>query len=187
MKEKQNKKIKNNKKFDHSSKKYRKSIVEAMDEEKTKKYGFEKAYIIFENSINRLEKEGDSAEHLGVEYLRKRKLLSDNYRTNKIIALNTIKIEADIIDYDRKIIYETKSRKTAKSAKQAVIKKWKTFEYDRKGSNYENYQFIGILVANYENGQVVKGLTNCTDRTLDDTKIKEEFKRYFEKLNRFKK
>lgn len=167
-------------------KKYRKSIVEAMDEEKTKKYGFEKAYFIFERSINRLQKEGDEAEQMGVDYLKSKGLLSDNYSLNRVIALNTIKIEADIIDFDNKIIYETKSRRTGKLAKQAVIKKWKVFEYDKKNSNYENFKFKGIIVANYENGKKVKGLVDFEKKELDDTHVKKDFEKFYEKLEQFK-
>ncbi|MFV0288271.1 MAG: hypothetical protein ACK5HR_02290 [Mycoplasmatales bacterium] len=167
-------------------KKYRKSIVEAMDEEKTKKYGFEKAYFIFERSINRLVKEGDEAEAMAVEYLKQKNLLSSNYSLNRVIALNTIKIEADIIDFDNKIIYETKSRRTGKLAKQAVIKKWRVFEYDKYNSNYENFQFKGIVVANYEDGKQVKGIVNFENKKLDNTHVKQDFEKYYAKLEEFK-
>lgn len=168
-------------------KKYRKSIIEAMDREKTEKYGFETSYYIFERSINQMEKAGDEAEKMALEYLRKKQLLGKNYSTNLVIVLNRIKIEADIIDYDNKVIYETKSRKTGKLAKQAVIKKWKTFEYDKKNSNYEFFKFKGIIVANYDSGKKVKGIVDFENKKLDDTKIKEEFSRYFDKLNELKK
>lgn len=175
------------KKKKNYKKMYRKSIVEAMDIEKTKKYGFDTAYFIFERSINRLEKEGDEAEEMAVEYLKEKNLLSNNYSTNRIIALKNIKIEADIIDYDNKIIYETKSRKTGKLAKQAVIKKWRVFEFDKKGSIYQNFQFKGIMVANYNNGKQVKGIVHFENKKLDDTKIKAEFEKFYIKLEELKK
>ncbi len=168
-------------------KKYRKSIVEAMDPIKTQKYGFDTAYFIFERSINRLEKEGDEAEEMGLKYLKEKNLLSDNYSTNRVIALNNIKIEADIIDYDNKVIYETKSRRTGKLAKQAVIKKWKVFEFDKKRSNYENFKFVGIMVANYTSGKKVKGLLHFDKKELDDTKVKEDFDKFYKKLEELKK
>ena len=167
--------------------KYRKSIVESMDVEKTKKYGFEKAYFIFERSINNMAKEGDIAEEKAVNYLKEKNLLSDNYSLNKIIALNNIKIEADIIDYDNKIVYETKSRKTGKLAKQAVIKKWKVFEFDKYSSRYENYQFKGIIVANYKDGQQVKAIIHFEDRELDDVKVRKDFEKFYATLNELKK
>lgn len=174
-------------KNDFKTKKYRKSIVESMDEVKTEKYGFETAYIIFERSINRMSKDGDEAEEMAVKYLEDKGLLSNNISLNRVIALNNIKIEADIIDYDNKVIYETKSRRTGKLAKQAVIKKWRVFEFDKKGSNYENFDFKGIAVANYETGKKVKGIIEFDGKELDDTKIKEEFNNFYIKLARMKK
>ncbi len=175
------------KKNNNYKKMYRKSIIEAMDFEKTKKYGFDTAYFIFERSINKMEKEGDEAERLALEYLKEKGLLGKEYSENRVIALKNIKIEADIIDYTNKIIYETKSRKTGKLSKQAVIKKWKVFEYDRKGSNYENFEFKGILVANYANGKKVKGILDFKDRKFDDTKVKEDFDKFYKKLEELKK
>lgn len=168
-------------------KKYRKSIVEAMDTEKTKKYGFDTAYFIFERSINNMAKEGDEAELMALEYLKQRKELGENYATNKIIALNNIKIEADIIDYDKKIIYETKSRKTGKLAKQAVIKKWKVFEYDKYNSNYEKFKFKGIIVANYTDGKKVKAVLSFDNKKLEDKKVRQDFESYYTRLNELKK
>lgn len=167
--------------------KYRKSIIEGMKSEKVKKYGFEKSYIIFENSINRLEKAGDEAERMAIEYLKDRDMLSKNYSTNRVISLGTIKIEADIIDYDNKVIYETKSRRTGHLAKQAVTQKWKTFEYDKKRSGYQNFEFRGIIVANYDHGKVVKGVVTFENKVLDETKIKQDFIKYFERLRELKK
>ncbi len=182
------KKTKHYKKKNKNYKKmYRKSIIEAMDFEKTKKYGFDTAYYIFERSINRMEKEGDEAERLALEYLKEKGLLGEEYSENRVIALKNIKIEADIIDYTNKIIFETKSRKTGKLSKQAVIKKWKVFEYDRKGSNYENFEFKGILVANYASGKKVKGILEFKDRKFDDTKVKEDFDKFYKKLEELKK
>ncbi len=186
--ERQNKNYLQKKKHKNKNyvKKYRKSIVEAMDETKTKKYGFEKAYFIFERSINQMAKEGDEAEEMALKELKRRNLLSDNYSCNRVIALNNIKIEADIIDYDNKIIYETKSRKTGKLAKQAVIKKWKVFEYDKENSNYQNFKFKGIIVANYADGKKVKGIIDFENKELDDTNVKKEFERFYEKLAKMK-
>lgn len=174
------------KKNDYSKKKYRKSIVEGMQEEKIKKYGFEVSYIIFERSINKMAKEGDIAEERALEYLKSNDLLGENYRLNKVIALKTIKIEADIIDYDNKIIYEVKSRKNGKLSKQACINKYKVFKYDCMNSNYEDFKFKGIVVANYEAGQKVKGIIDLTDREFDMETTNASFQKFYEKLEYYK-
>lgn len=179
--------MKKKKYFDPNDRKYRKSIVEAMTEDKIKKYGFEKSYIIFEKSINRLAKEGDKAEELAYNYLKENELLGDNHSLNRVITLGRIKIEADIIDYDRKIIYETKSRKTGKLAKQAIKRKWRTFEYDKPQSIYEDYKFCGIIVANYNSGQKIKGIIDFEGETLKSEKVKKEFDDYFTLLEQYKK
>ncbi len=166
--------------------KYRKSIVKSMSESFVKKYGFEDSYRRFENSINRMSKEGDSAELLALEHLKSKNLLSDNYRENAIIALNSIKIEADIIDYDNKIIYETKSRRSGELAKLACKQKWFVFEYDRKGSIYEDYEFHGIVVANYETGQKVKGIVTFDSSKFNPEKQERDFKEHFERIEHFK-
>lgn len=181
------KKQKRRKKFNPEDRKYRISIIEGMKDEKVKKYGFERSYIIFEKSINRLQKEGDEAEEMALQYLQEQGLLGENYSTNRVIVLGSIKIEADIIDYDNKIIYETKSRKTGKLAKQAVIKKWKIFEYDKANSLYKDFQFKGIVVANYNAGKKVKGIVHFEDKTFDPSKVKDHFDRYFERLSELKK
>lgn len=162
--------------------KYRKSIIKSMDEKFVKKYGFEDSYRRFERSINMMDKEGDLAEELAIEHLKKNKLLSDNYRTNAVIALNTIKIEADIIDYDNKIIYETKSRRNGELAKKAVKQKWNVFQYDKKGSIYEQYEFKGIVVANYEVGPTVKGIASFDANKFDRTRLDEAFRKHYEKV-----
>lgn len=167
--------------------KYRKSIIESMDEEKIKKYGFEKSYMIFENSVNRLEKSGDIAEKMAVEYLKEKDMLSKNFSLNRVISLGKIKIEADIIDYDNKVIYETKSRKNGHLARQAVIQKWKVFEYDKKNSGYEKFKFVGIIVANYEAEKVVKGLVLFDDKKLNPAKVEKDFEKYFQRLKILKK
>ena len=162
--------------------KYRKSIVKSMDEKFVMKYGFEDSYRRFERSINRMDKEGDLAEELAVKYLKEKGLLSDNIRVNAVIALNTIKIEADIIDYDNKIIYETKSRRNGELAKKAVKQKWNIFEFDKKGSIYENYEFKGIVVANYEEGPVVKGIASFDSSKFNRDRQVESFKKHYEKV-----
>lgn len=166
--------------------KYRKSIVKSMNEDFVKKYGFEDSYRRFESSINRMSKEGDVAEELAIKYLKSKGLLSDNYRENAIIALNTIKIEADIIDYDNKIIYETKSRKSGELAKLACKQKWYVFEYDRQGSIYEEYEFKGIVVANYETGQKVKGIVSFDPERFNSEKQERDFKEHFKRIEYFK-
>lgn len=166
--------------------KYRKSIVESMCDEKVKKYGFDESYFRFEKSINRMSKSGDEAEKLAVEYLIDKKILSSNYRTNIVIALNKIKIEADIIDYDKKIVYETKSRKTGEIAKMAIKEKWRTFEFDKINSNYEDYTFVGIVVANYDTGKKVKGLAKFENSTYNSEKMENDFKKHFERIKRFR-
>jgi len=162
--------------------KYRKSIVKSMDEKFVMKYGFEDSYRRFERSINRMDKEGDLAEELAVKYLKEKGLLSDNIRVNAVIALNTIKIEADIIDYDNKIIYETKSRRNGELAKKAVKQKWNIFEFDKKGSIYETYEFKGIVVANYEGGPIVKGIASFDSSKFNRDRQAESFKKHYEKV-----
>lgn len=166
--------------------KYRKSIVESMSEEKVLQYGFDRSYKVFERSINNMQKEGDSAELMAVEYLKEKKMLSENFRTNQVIALNRIKIEADIIDYDNKIVYETKSRKTGELAKNAIKDKWRTFEFDKNFSNYQDYKFVGIIVANYPDGQIVKGLATFDNSKIDHEKMEEKFSKHFKRINHFK-
>ena len=167
--------------------KYRKSIVKAMKEDKVSLYGFEDSYRRFESSINRMEKEGDAAELLAIEYLNERSLLSTNYRANKVIALGTIKIEADIIDFDNKVVYETKSRKNGEAAKNAIREKWRIFEYDKIGSNYSDYTFVGIVVANYEAGKKVKGLAHFKNSTINQEKMKLSFQSHFDRIEELRK
>ncbi|MDH6603091.1 hypothetical protein OKW23_000219 [Bacilli bacterium PM5-9] len=162
--------------------KYRISIVESMKEDKVKKYGFEKSYFLFERSINKLPKEGDKAELEAIKYLKKRNLLSDNYSTNRVITLHSIRIEADIIDYDNKIIYETKSRKTGIQAKMAIKKKWAIFEYDKHKTRYEDFSLVGIVVSNYDDGMKIKGLAHFNDATYDRSKTKLKFDKHFKKI-----
>lgn len=175
------------KKIKDEDKKYRISIINAMDEKKTRKYGFELAYIIFERSVNRQEKSGDLAELKAVQYLKDNKILSDNYVTNKVICLNSIKIEADIIDFDNKIIYETKSRKTYELSKSAIRDKWMTFEYDKAGSNYSNFKLHGIIVVNTDKGPIVKKVFPFNNSTVNQERMKKKFDQYFETLSEFKK
>lgn len=167
--------------------KYRKSIIKSMNENFILKYGFEDSYRRFERSINRMEKEGDIAEEMAIEYLKEEKKLGENYRTNMVIALNTIKIEADIIDYDNKIIYETKSRKNGILAKKAIRQKWNVFMFDKDGSNYENFKFYGIIVANYEIGPKVKGIANFDHVKFDKERLSEEFEKHYKRVEEFKK
>ncbi len=176
----------NNKKKKFGQVKYRKSIVKSMNESFVKKYGFEDSYHRFERSINRMQKEGDVAETLALNYLKDNNLLSDNYRENAVIALGSIKIEADIIDYDNKIIYETKSRKSGELAKLACKQKWFVFEYDKKGSIYENYEFKGIVVANYETGQKLKGIVDFKNNTFNEEKQRKDFEEHFNRIEYFK-
>ena len=162
--------------------KYRKSIIKSMDEKFVKKYGFEESYRRFERSINMMDKEGDLAEELAIQHLKDNNQLSDNYRTNAVIALNTIKIEADIIDYDNRIIYETKSRRNGELAKKAVKQKWNVFQYDKDGSIYQNYEFKGIVVANYEAGPTVKGVATFDASKFDRKRLEESFLKHYEKV-----
>ena len=165
-----------------NKRKYRISIVESMAEEKVKKYGFEKSYFLFERSINNLEKDGDTAEKAALDYLNKHNLLSDNYATNRIITLNSIRIEADIIDYDNKVIYETKSRKSGVLAKIAIKKKWAIFEHDKKNSRYKDYNFVGVVVSNYDNGMKIKGLAFFEDSVYNKEAVQKKFENHFLKI-----
>ncbi len=174
-------------KFNDDEKKYRISIIDAMQPEKIKKFGFERSYIIFERSVNRQEKSGDLAERRGLEYLIKHNQLSDNYALNKVICLGRIKIEADIIDYDNKIIYETKSRKNYDLAKGAIRDKWMVFEYDKVKSRYRDYTFKGIIVVNEPSGPVVKRVYDFPNSKVNDQRMKKKFDNYFIRLSELKK
>lgn len=167
--------------------KYRISIVESMKEAKVLQYGFEKSYFLFERSINRIPKEGDVAEAAAVEYLKKRGMLSENYATNRVITLNSIRIEADVIDYDKKIVYETKSRKTGIQAKMAIKKKWAIFEFDKKYSRYQDFKFVGIVVSNYENGMKIKGLATFEKDIFNRQQVQKKFDDHFKKIEEFRK
>lgn len=167
--------------------KYRISIVESMSEDKVLKYGFEKSYLIFERSINNMAKAGDVAEKIALKYLKDKKLLSTNYSVNRVITLNTIRIEADIIDYDNKIIYETKSRKTGIQAKMAIKKKWAVFEYDKKNTRYQDFVFKGIVVSNYDNGMKIKGIADFSNDNMDQEKVALKFKKHYDRVQQLRK
>lgn len=177
--------MKNNK-IPLEKRKYRISIVESMKDAKVIQYGFEKSYYIFERSINKLSKEGDKAECEAVKYLVKNNILSNNYSLNRVITLNSIRIEADIIDYDNKIIYETKSRKTGISAKMAIKKKWAIFEYDKQHSRYQDFKLVGIVVSNYENGMKIKGLANFDNDTYNKNQISKKYEDHFNRVAYFR-
>lgn len=166
--------------------KYRKSIIKSMDDKYVKRLGFDESYRRFERSINKMDKEGDEAEQLAIEYLKEKNVLSNNYRTNLVIVLNTIKIEADIIDYDNKIIYETKSRRSGELAKKACKQKWNIFQYDKAGSNYEDYEFHGIVVANYDQGKIVKGVAKFENSKFDPLKMEKTFQEHYKRVEYFK-
>lgn len=174
-------------KFSDDEKKYRISIIDAMQPEKVAKFGFERSYIIFERSVNRQEKSGDLAEQRGLEYLQKKGVLSENYATNRVICLGRIKIEADIIDYDNKIVYETKSRKNYDLAKGAIRDKWMVFEYDKNKSKYRDYTFKGIIVVNEPSGPIVKRVYDFPNSTVNQERMKRKFDNYFERLGELKK
>lgn len=178
---------KKRRKFADDEKKYRISIIDAMQPEKIKKFGFERSYIIFERSVNRQVKSGDLAEQRGVEYLQKRGLLSENYATNRVICLGRIKIEADIIDYDNKIVYETKSRKNYELAKGAIRDKWMVFEYDKQRSRYQDYKFKGIIVVNEPSGPIVKRVYDFPNSKVNQERMKRKFDNYFIRLSELKK
>lgn len=163
--------------------KYRISIINSMKETKVLEYGFEKSYFLFEKSINKLSKSGDYAEKCAIEYLIQNKILSENFATNKVITLNSIRIEADIIDYDNKIIYETKSRKTGIQAKMAIKKKWAIFEYDKHHSRYQDYTFKGIVVSNYEDGMKIKGIADFSNDQFNEKLVESKFNEHFERIN----
>ncbi len=173
--------------FSDDEKKYRISIIDAMQPDKIKKYGFERSYIIFERSVNRQVKSGDLAEQRGLEYLQSNGMLSQNYATNKVICLNRIKIEADIIDYDNKIVYETKSRKNYELAKGAIRDKWMVFEYDKSKSYYRDYTFKGIIVVNEESGPSVKRVYDFPRSKVNVDRMERKFTNYFERLEELKK
>lgn len=175
------------KKFSDDQKKYRISIIDAMQPEKIAKFGFERSYIIFERSVNRQVKSGDLAEERALQYLKDKNLLSDNYATNRVICLGRIKIEADIIDYDNKIVYETKSRKTYDLAKSAIRDKWMVFEYDKMKSRYSDYTFKGIIVVNEPSGPVVKRVYDFPNSTVNNDRMKRKFDNYFIRLAELKK
>ncbi len=165
---------------------YRKTIVQSMNPVKVGKLGFEKAYNSFERSINNMPKEGDLAEELALKHLQDNKLIGSSFQVNKIISLNTIKIEADIIDYQNKIVYEIKSRKNKKPAKASARNKWKVFQYDSQGSRYENYTFKGIIFSKTNNQLVFEGILDFADEVLDHSLMKKEFDSYFKTLKFFK-
>lgn len=175
------------KKFSDEEKKYRISIIDAMQPDKIVKYGFEKSYIIFERSVNRQAKSGDLAEKKAVEYLKEKNLLSNNYATNRVICLGSIKIEADIIDYENKIVYETKSRKSYDLAKSAIRDKWMVFEYDKAKSKYHDYAFHGIIVVNEPKGPVVKRVYDFPNSRVNQDRMKKKFDNYFIRLAELKK
>lgn len=173
--------------FSDDEKKYRISIIDAMQPEKISKFGFERSYIIFERSVNRQEKSGDLAELRGLEYLQKKGMLSENFATNRVICLGRIKIEADIIDYDNKIVYETKSRKNYDLAKGAIRDKWMVFEYDKDKSKYRDYTFKGIIVVNEPSGPIVKRVYDFPNSTVNEERMKKKFDNYFVRLGELKK
>lgn len=174
-------------KFSDEEKKYRISIIDAMQPEKIAKFGFERSYIIFERSVNRQEKSGDLAEERGVQYLKDKGMLSENYATNRVICLGRIKIEADIIDYDHKIVYETKSRKNYDLAKSAIRDKWMVFEYDKNKSRYSDYTFKGIIVVNEPSGPIVKRVYDFPNSKVNQERMKRKFDNYFNRLAELKK
>ncbi len=163
-------------------KKYRKTIVEAMDPKFVEIFGFDKSYFVFERSINKMSKEGDLAEKLALDYLIENNLLGDEYRTNQVITLRNIKMEADVIDYDNKIVYETKSRKNREVAKKACKDKWRWFEFDKNKSYYQDYQFKGIVVENQEEGPKVIGISSFPKATVDKVKMQQKMDKYFSTL-----
>jgi hypothetical protein len=171
----------------HKVVKYRKTIVMEMDEKFVKKYGFENSYFRFERAINNMPKEGDEAEEIALKYLQKNNKLSPNYSLNRVIALNKIKIEADLIDYDNKIVYEVKCRKDYDAAKSSIKKKWATFEYDKPKSTYQDYTFKGVAVIRGKNGMEFAGVIDFKNEFKNHAKLDEEFKRYFERLQFYKK
>lgn len=177
------KKRPNNKNF---VRKYRKSIVESMDPKFVQVFGFDKSYQIFERSINKMEKEGDLAEELALQHLIDKNILSENYRTNQVITLGRIKMEADIIDYDNKIVYETKSRRNAEVAKKACKEKWRLFQADKSKSRYSGFELNGIVVENTDEGPIVHGVVDFSKAKYDEQKMEEKFTKYFETLNSLK-
>lgn len=174
-------------KFSDDQKKYRISIIDAMQPDKIEKFGFERSYIIFERSVNRQAKSGDLAEERGVEYLKKKGLLSENYATNRVICLGSIKIEADVIDYDNKVVYETKSRKNYELAKSAIRDKWMVFEYDKNRSRYQDFTFKGIIVVNEPSGPIVKRVYDFPNSKVNVERMKRKFDNYFIRLAELKK
>ncbi len=180
------KKKRNNFKNKNFVKKYRKTIVEAMDPKFVEIFGFDKSYFVFERSINRMSKEGDLAEELALQYLKDKGLLGEEYRTNQIITLRNIKMEADVIDYDNKIVYETKSRKNREVAKKACKEKWRWFEFEKGKSHYRDYQFKGIVVENQEEGPKVIGISTFPNATVDNTKMQLKLDKYFATLEELK-
>lgn len=132
--------------------KFRKSIVESIKMPYIEKYGFYGAYFRLETSLNRMQKEGDAAEALALAYLKKHKMLGEQHETNAVLELKNIKIEADIVDHDNKIIYEVKSRKLYEVGKREIKKKWNLFQHQKHTSKYEEYKFHGIVVTKNENG-----------------------------------
>lgn len=174
-------------KFTDDQKKYRISIIDAMQPEKIAKFGFERSYIIFERSVNRQVKSGDLAEEKGLQYIKDKGMLSENYATNKVICLGRIKIEADIIDYDNKVVYETKSRKNYDLAKGAIRDKWMVFEYDKNRSRYQDYTFKGIIVVNEPSGPVVKRVYDFPNSKVNQPRMKKKFDNYFIRLAELKK
>ncbi len=167
-------------------KKYRKTIVEAMEPKYVEIFGFDKSYFVFERSINKMAKEGDVAEALALKHLKDNGILGADYRTNQIITLRNIKIEADIIDYDNKIVYETKSRKNRDVARKACKEKWRWFEYEKAKTRYADYKFKGIIVENQEAGPKLIAISGFEKASVDVNKMDQKITKYFSTLKELK-
>ncbi len=181
-----NKSYNKRRKYEPHERKYRISIIEAMEPNKIEKFGFELSYIIFERSINKMEKAGDLAEQMALDFLRDKKIISDNYRLNKVIALGNIKIEADIIDYENKVIYEVKSRTKYEASKKAIKDKWMIFEYDKANSIYSNFEFKGMIVVNESSGPDVKRVYDMRNSKVNIDKMEKKFNNYYDLLSKYK-
>lgn len=169
-------------------KKFRKSIVESMKLSKIHEYGFYSAYGRLERSLNTMEKEGDVAEALAVEYLKKRGLLGASYETNAVIELRNILIETDIIDHTNKIIYEVKSRKLYETGKSEIRKKWHLFQHQRGRTPYVHYKFYGIVVTKQPNGSLrVHRPNTFANATYNHEKQVADMQKFYDLLSEYKK
>lgn len=167
--------------------KFRKSIVESMKMAKIEQYGFFSAYYRLEKSLNSMEKEGDVAEALALQYLIDNQIIGEHYELNKVIELRNIKMEADIIDHENKIVYEVKSRKLYDVGRSEIRKKWNLFQHQKGNSFYAVYKFQGIVVTKEANSVLKVHKPNLfLNAKYNHALANEKMQSYFKLLNEYK-